>query len=90
MAKENSFFIEGLEDKAEKLNELSKKLKEARTIANELASTQIIINDKRQKDITEYINELRKGFMKNFGHEPQEFLLTAKQGFREFHIRLNL
>lgn len=87
---ETGVVIEGLEETAKSINDLLGKLKEAKSIAEELASTHIILNDKRQKDIMVFIDELRDDFFKKTGREPAEFLLVAKDNSFEFQIRLNI
>lgn len=90
MNEEDEFIIEGLEETTEKINDLAKKLREARTIANELASSEIIINDKRQKDVVGHVTELRKEFIQTAGYEPFQFYLVAAGDSFEIHRGLNI
>ncbi|MCK0471424.1 hypothetical protein [Halalkalibacter sp. APA_J-10(15)] len=87
---EEDFFIQGLDEKRKLVEDLSEKLVEARGIAHEIASTCITIDDKRQKDIIDFKNELRQDFISNYQVEPSEYFLVAKCGTRELHICLNM
>lgn len=86
----DDFFIKGFEEKRKEIEELSEKLVEARKIAEKIASTEILISNKRQIDVKEYIHDLRREFRTTFRDEPSEFLLVAKSQTREIHIRLNV
>lgn len=87
---ESKIVIEGMEETTEKVNELAEKLREARSIANELASTEILISDKRHKEIVEYIRELRKEFIQTVGYEPFRYYLVAEGDSFQCQIHLNL
>lgn len=86
----DDYFIEGIGSKRRLVDELSEKLKEAKSIASEIASTQITIEDKRLKDIKDYTAEIRKEFKSTFHYEPSEYFLVAKCGTRECRLHLNL
>ncbi|MDQ0159002.1 hypothetical protein [Alkalibacillus salilacus] len=88
--KDSEFLIEGMEETTEKVNELLDKMREAKTIADEIASTQIVLNDKRQKDVMEYVAELRKDFVNQKGHEPYGYHLVAEADSFQVRISLNL
>ncbi len=79
-----------MEDATKMINELSTKLNEARTIANELASTEILISDKRQKDIIEYVDDLREEFRNLKNYDPNGYYLVAEGETFEIRIQLNL
>ncbi len=87
---ESEVFIQGLGIKTKEINDLLEKLKEAESIANKISKTQIVINDKRQKDVIEYVKEVRQDFIESFGHEPIEYCVVAVGDFRESRICLNL
>ncbi|KAA0748411.1 hypothetical protein DN397_22110 [Bacillus sp. AY1-10] len=74
----SDLLVLGLEENQEKVEKIVEKLEEARTIASELASTKIYIQDNRKKDLDSYIEELRSDFKKTFHHEPQGYYLVAE------------
>jgi len=87
---EKDVFVEGLPETDGLVSELVTKLKEARSIAGELATIEISVNDKRQKDVHDYIKYLRESYINKFGHEPYGYHLVARGEIHEFHVTLNL
>ncbi|MGQ3740563.1 hypothetical protein [Bacillus sp. Fil] len=61
-----------------KIEELTKKLAEAKVLANEIATTKIYVQDTRKKEIDDYMEELRNDFKKTFHHEPEGIYLVAE------------
>ena len=86
---ETNFKIEGMKEATEKVNYLVNKLEEARELASDLASTNIVINDKRQKDIIEHIKELSNEFKSQTNREPKGYYLVAEDECFEIRIQLN-
>lgn len=70
--------IFGIGEAQERVGKLTKKLVEAKEVANELASTKVYIQDTRKKELDQYIEELRIDFIKTFHHEPEGFYLVAE------------
>lgn len=60
------------------LDELIRKLKEARELSSQLASISIVVKDQTNKELDEYIKELRNDFIKKFGIVPQRISLQAE------------
>ncbi|MFU0790698.1 MAG: hypothetical protein ACFWT6_12165 [Virgibacillus proomii] len=90
LIEEDKCIIEGLGETTAKVNVLIQKMKEARTIASELASTEIVIKDKRQKDIMDYVTELKKEFIQSVGYEPSRYYLVAEDDSFQCQIHLHL
>ena len=72
----------------EVLERLSTKLKEAREIANELASINVVVKDATRKDIHEYEQELIEKFKSHYGTYPDRIVLMAEG--QNFAIELSL
>lgn len=72
----------------ELVDRLTAKLKEAREIANQLASTEIIIKDATRKEIHEYEEMLKKEFKNQFGLHPERIVLQAAAGINTLCISL--
>jgi hypothetical protein len=87
---EDKCLIEGLGETNAKVNVLLQKIREARTIASELASSEIVIKDKRQKDIMDYVAELKKEFIQSVGYEPSRYYLVAEGDSFQCRIYLYL
>lgn len=72
----------------EVLERLSTKLKEAREIANQLASINVVVKDATRKDIHKYEQELIEKFKNNYGCNPDRIILQAEGQNYIFQISL--
>lgn len=78
MKKETEFEIEGMEEATKNVNNLIAKLQEARTLADDLASSKVYINDMRKMEIDDLLDELRLEFIASAGYEPFRYYLVAE------------
>lgn len=62
----------------ELVDQLTAKLKEAREITNQLASTEIIIKDATRQEIHIYEQMLKDEFKNQFGFYPEHIVLRAE------------